>query len=171
MFDTAAATMTTAFGKRVTVQVIEFDSSDLGPIAYIFLPDGTRAVVKRSSLSFDAQPDPEPTRREDLTPGLYESDGSIYKVQVSKTSGKPYAKRLILIGGTRLMSDGEKAHLEYEYAPGAIKSLTPEMRMDLEAATRFGIEYGFCVRCGAFLKDATSVEVGIGPVCRKAFAA
>ena len=163
---TAAAGMRTAFGKVMAVRVVEFD----GDYASIILSTGNRVTVNRLALL----PAPEEAEQErpvdePLEAGLYESDGTVFKVQISKTSNKPYAKRLVLISGQRLMSDGSKARLEYEYAPGAVRSLTAENRMDLETAKRFGIEYGICIVCGAFLKDADSVEQGIGPVCRRKF--
>lgn len=166
-----ATTIQTAFGKTLPVEVLHY-GNQVGSVyaVHIRLPGGCEAWVKSTSLTENAPEPVAPVAAVDLEPGLYEQDGSIYKVQISKTSGKAYAKRLITFGGKRLMGDGEKANLEYEYAPGAARSLRPENKMDLEAAKRFGIEYGFCVRCGAFLRDADSVEAGIGPVCRKWFA-
>ena len=163
--------LNTAFGKTLPVEVLGY-GNQVGSVkaVQVRLPSGLTAWVKSTSLV-------EASVVEVIAPvdpvteaGLYEQDGTVFKVQISKTSGKAYAKRLVIIGGKRLMTDGEKANLEYVYEPGAVKTLRPEDKMDLEAAKRFGIEYGFCVRCGAFLKDADSVEAGIGPVCRKAFA-
>lgn len=110
-----------------------------------------------------------------MTPGMYQTDnGEIFKVQKSKQSGHLYAKHLQPIGGTRMIAAGENAgervHFEFVYAPGAIQALRPEMALTMEAAVAFGIKYGVCCVCGAFLKDATSVEKGIGPVCRKRIA-
>lgn len=164
--DTAAATLPTAFGKRIAVEVVERD----GQWADIIV-GGKRARVNWTSLDFAAPVEPvAPVAGEGVEePGLYEADGTVYKVQRSKTSGHLYAKRLILIGGKRLTTAGEKVNLEYEYAPGAMRILKASDRMDLDTAKRFGIEYGICIVCGAFLKDADSVEAGIGPVCRKRF--
>ncbi len=100
--------------------------------------------------------------------GIYRTAaGDIFKVQISRQSGHPYAKRLQPIGGQRLSEAGERVQWEFVYAPGAIYALQPEMQMTLAEAKAFGIQYGICCVCGAFLKDAASVERGIGPVCRK----
>jgi hypothetical protein len=93
-------------------------------------------------------------------PGMYAKEkAGIFRVRISKTSGKPYAMRMILD------PDADKARFEYE--AGAIRYLTAENRMSLEDAKKFGLETGFCCVCGAFLTDPKSVAVGIGPVCAK----
>lgn len=103
-----------------------------------------------------------------VEPGMYQlPSGDIFKVQKSR-QGHPYAKQLRPIGGQRLLEvSGERVHFEFVYAPGAVQAIQPEHAMSLEAAIAFGIKYGVCCVCGAFLKDAESVEQGIGPVCRK----
>jgi len=101
--------------------------------------------------------------------GMYRANqsGDIFKVQRSKTSGHLYAKHLRACEGTRLTETDERGQWEFVYAPGAIQALTPEMAMNVLEAMEFGIRYGVCCVCGARLKDAISVEQGIGPVCRK----
>lgn len=106
------------------------------------------------------------TAVEVLLPGLYRTeDGSVYKVQRSKHKHL-YAKRMKPISGKRLNQKGEEIGFDFEYAPGAVKALKADQRMTLEQAQAFGIKYGVCCACGAFLKEATSVKLGIGPVCR-----
>jgi len=105
------------------------------------------------------------TPAEPLEVGMYRTEaGEIFKVQESKT-GNRYAKKLIVIGGERLTEEGETVNFEFEYAPGAIRSLTAAMRLTLEAAQAFGIKFGVCCVCGKTLKEAKSVALGIGPVC------
>lgn len=99
--------------------------------------------------------------------GMYRQGERIFKVQQSKMSGKLYAKELKKIGGSRLSEVDEVVHFEFEYAPGAMAELTAADRMTLEEAKAFGIKYGICVWCGAHLKDAVSVALGMGPVCAK----
>ena len=100
--------------------------------------------------------------------GMYQTPtGRIFKVQTSRQSGHSYAKELKIIGGQRLVETGERVSFEFAYAPGAIRMLAPDMRMTMEQAKTFGIQYGVCCVCAAWLKDATSVERGMGPVCRK----
>lgn len=84
----------------------------------------------------------------------------IYRVKIDK-SGYPYAEALIL------GAPGQKA--KFMYALGAIKALTADMKMTMDEAKAFGVQYGVCCACGRTLTNAKSVELGIGPVCRKYF--
>lgn len=83
--------------------------------------------------------------------------GVIYRIHKSRETGALYAK----------MFDIEE--MAFVYAPGAVRTLTAEMKMTLEEAKRFGVETGICCLCGAYLTDAKSVAEGIGPVCAKRF--
>lgn len=99
-------------------------------------------------------------------PGMYRTaDGAIYKVQKSKEGQGLYAKRLTPITGERLNEADNIVGWDFQYAPGAIKTLKASERMTLEEAKAFGVQYGICCVCGKLLKDATSVAQGIGPVC------
>jgi len=164
---TASAGLLTAFGKITPVEIVEFDNdAETGePIAAIILATVNRAVVKCSSLK--PAPEPQaPTPARVTEPGLYVTeDGSIYKVQKARESGHLYAKKLNVITGRRLGEDTGIKNFDFVYAPGAMRELKPEQRMTLEQAKAFGIQYGVCCVCGAFLKDAVSVATGIGPVC------
>lgn len=98
--------------------------------------------------------------------GMYRTeDGTMFKVQRSKQSNRLYAKKLQPISGTRLTENDERVRWEFVYDQGAVYRLEPSQRLSLDEAKAFGIRYGICCVCGAFLKDATSVEQGIGPVC------
>ncbi len=111
-----------------------------------------------------------PTMTAVTEPGMYRAaDGTIHKVQRSKQDPtRLYAKRLVQITGQRLRdADAEVVQWEFQYAPGAIRTLQASQLLSLEEAKAFGIRYGICCVCGAFLKDATSVSEGIGPVCAK----
>ncbi len=86
--------------------------------------------------------------------GMYRNaEGDIFRVQRSKESGNLYAKRLDIIDGG------------FVYEAGAIRNLKPSDRMTLDEAKAFGVEYGICCVCGAFLTNEVSVAEGIGPVC------
>lgn len=99
-------------------------------------------------------------------PGMYRDPaGTIFKVQKSKDSGRLYAKRLQPIGGRRLTETDETVRFEFAYDKGAIYRLDASQRLSLDDAKAFGIRYGVCCVCGAFLKDAVSVAAGIGPIC------
>jgi len=105
-----------------------------------------------------------------LEPGIYTLGDDIYKVQKVRQGDRLYAKRLVVIGGDRLIDATEVVeNFDFEYAPGALKSLTGANRMSQDEAQAFGIRYGICCCCGKRLKDAKSVSLGIGPVCRKYF--
>lgn len=114
-------------------------------------------------------------QRMDLECGVYslQQDGraepDIVKVKLTKDKQRKYSVVLTAIGGTRLDEDKTEVHWDWVYSPGLIRMLTPEMRMDEEGARQFGILYGICANCGRTLKDAKSVEAGIGPVCIKHF--
>lgn len=102
------------------------------------------------------------TAKDVLPLGMYRtSDGTIYRVHESRTSGRHYAKRMEY----DLFSDKP----QFVYAQGAMAKLTIEDRMTIEQAKAWGMETGFCCVCGAFLTDAKSVANGIGPVCAKLF--
>ena len=86
--------------------------------------------------------------------GMYRNaEGDIFRVQRSRESGNLYAKRLNVIEGG------------FEYVQGAIRLIAPSDKMTLAEAKMFGVEFGICCVCGAFLTDPKSVSAGIGPVC------
>lgn len=86
--------------------------------------------------------------------GMYRNaNGVIYKVQKSRETGNFYAKCL------------DVAEKKFVYEQGAMRGLTAQMRMSIDEAKAFGVEYGFCVVCAKFLTDPVSVAQGIGPVC------
>lgn len=90
--------------------------------------------------------------------GYYRVDGTVYKVVPNRDGNRFYAKRLVV---------GEKG--TWEYAPGAMRDITPAHAMTLEEAKDFGRTHGFCVACGALLTDPESIAQGIGPVCATKF--
>lgn len=90
-----------------------------------------------------------------IEPGIYYVNNVIYKVQISQTTGRPYAKRLD-------PSDGWLYDPSYlsEIPDGAVKPTFEEM-------FAFGFAYGVCGNCGKLLTDPESVHAKIGPVCAK----
>ena len=86
--------------------------------------------------------------------GLHVLDGEVYRVVVSRESGRPYALRLVEAPGA------------FEYAPGAVRHLSEDTLMTLEEARDYGVRYGVCAACGRTLTNPESIEYGIGPVCR-----
>jgi hypothetical protein len=102
--------------------------------------------------SAPVRPAVSPAVRPSVVEGVYFKGGQVYRVKPSAT-GNLYAK--VLVGNS------------FEYAPGAVRSLTLDDRMSLEQAEAFGLQFGVCVVCGRELTDAVSVARGIGPVCAK----
>lgn len=114
------------------------------------------------STTDDAAPAPVPVSEV----GMYRNAaGDMFKVQRSKTTDALYAKKLVQIGGERLTDTGDVVKFEFEYAPGAVRTLAAADRLTLDEAKAFGIRFGVCCVCGATLVDAKSVAAGIGPVC------
>jgi len=114
---------------------------------------------------------PAATRADDgepLVAGVYGKNGEVFLVKPSR-QGNLYAKRLVPISGERLTQLGDTAKFEFDYAPGVVKTLRLRDRLPLAEAEKLMLEYGRCICCNRRLKDATSVRVGIGPVCRKQF--
>lgn len=86
--------------------------------------------------------------------------GAIYKVQVAvHGSGREYAKRLIVEGGTA----------SFEMERGAMRFLSASTRMTTEQAAHYGHLYGVCCNCGRTLTDERSIAQGYGPVCAQYF--
>jgi len=93
------------------------------------------------------------TGQDQLTEGLYDVGGDIYKIVKSKTSNRLYAKILDMETGS------------FEYAAGAMKRIDVRDRMSLDEAKAYGRRTGTCVVCGRHLTNPVSVAEGIGPVC------
>lgn len=158
----------TAFIRRL---VAERDTTDAGPIPAPDTLSTTQASVWIDVLMRCPKAAAAPDAGEPVTePGMYRKGEDIYKVQRSRTSGRLYAKRLQAIGGRRMIDATEDVvSFEFVYANGDIFKLSPTDAMSREDAQAFGIRYGVCCVCAAALKDAESVALGIGPVCRKRF--
>ena len=98
-----------------------------------------------------------PRLRQDKAPapsGLHVLDGEVYRVVVSRGSGRPYALLLVEAPGA------------FEYAPGAVRHLSEDTLMTLEEARDYGVRHGVCAACGRTLTNPESIEYGIGPICR-----
>ena len=98
-------------------------------------------------------PAPAPARAA-LAQGMYRREGIVYRV-VRAQAGHLYAKALNPATGA------------FDYAPGAMRALTPEDRMTVSEAAAYGRQIGRCCVCGATLTDPESVARGIGPICGK----
>jgi hypothetical protein len=97
-------------------------------------------------------------------------DGSIVKVKANREKTRTYAMRWSVINGQRLNENDDRVHGEYVFEPGLVQQVAVEGRkMTLAEAKAFTLRFGICCRCGRHLKDATSVERALGPVCVKYF--
>lgn len=106
-----------------------------------------------------------------LAVGVYVTDdGSIVKVRENKAQTNLYTSRWTSISGERLTLAGEHVSGEWVYAPELKRTLRADQRMTIDQAKNFGIVFAQCAKCGRHLKDADSVEAGIGPVCARSFA-
>ena len=105
---------------------------------------------------------PKPARAAVVADGIYKHDGDIVKVQVAvHGSGRLYAKRLTF-------SPGDTSG-KFVYEAGLVYQLDASELLTQEEAAAFGKLYGFCCMCGKTLTDETSIELGIGPICRGKF--
>lgn len=91
--------------------------------------------------------------KEVVPEGVYFKDGTVYRVQTSKESGKRYAKRL------------SKETNKFVFASGAIFSLSIEDKMTKEDAIAYSAKISTCCVCGRTLTNKISVAEGIGPIC------
>lgn len=129
---------------------------------------GAMDVIDRLKVAPRATDEPAAVQ-----PGVYRRNGEVFVVQLNRAKTAIYAKRLVQIGGRRLLdADGATVvKADFEYAPGALQTLRPEDQLTLEQAREYLVRYTHCMICGRPLKDATSVADTIGPVCRQMFRA
>lgn len=102
-----------------------------------------------------------------LEEGFYVLNGEVLKVTPNKAGTRMYAKRWEDCLGNALVLDEQNKGTtgSWNYAPGMVRELTPDMKMSLEDAKFFTGIWKQCVRCGAKLTATQSVEQGIGPIC------
>lgn len=123
--------------------------------------EGMFTSVKASKLILDLM-ETATLSRLDTPEGMHKRGEKIFKVQRSPRTGRLYAKRLDGVGDV----DGP-SKWTFNYAPGAIRDLSPETLMTLDEAKRFGALYGTCCACGRTLTDEESIAAGVGPVCAR----
>lgn len=145
------------------------------------IPDTSREWLERNTadgrkLTFDhakraiemlfAAPKPPPVTRPapgtvGVDIGMYElPTGEIYLVRrARKPRTDLYALLIEIVDGKRIAT----------YVKGAIRKLTPDMRMSIERAEELTLSIGECIVCGRELTNGKSVKLGIGPICRGYF--
>lgn len=112
------------------------------------------APIAEKTPERSAQAQEKPISRDRvLGEGYFKHGETVAKVQISKTSGKPYAKVLDLETG------------RFEYAPGVVSQLAESDRLTVEVAAAMGRATGVCMICARELTNPESIERGIGPIC------
>jgi hypothetical protein len=102
---------------------------------------------------------PAPART-DPPEGFHIHDGTVYKVQTSKT-GNSYAKMLVLPDDPESDENGD-----WEYmGKRPFKHLSEATVATVDMARAFGLRTTHCMCCGHHLEVKESVDRGIGPVC------
>ena len=103
-------------------------------------------------------------------------DGQIVRMQANREGTAVYPKLWTVISGIRLTEADTREHGEFRYIEdwqerkATSQRVSAEGRkMSLEEALAFAVRYGQCARCSRHLKDATSVERGLGPICVQYF--
>lgn len=100
----------------------------------------------------------------DLPLGIYTVGAEVWRVGVSRTTGRKYAARL----RGDLLTTGSKP--VFDWVKGGLSILARDgVRQSLGWAEAWGLEHGWCICCDAFLTDPVSVKRGIGPVCAKKY--
>ena len=100
----------------------------------------------------------------DLPLGIYTVGAEVWRVGVSRTTGRKYAAKL---RGDALLTGAKPV---FDWVKGGLSILAREgQRMPLEWAEAWGLQHGWCICCDAFLTDPVSVKRGIGPVCAKKY--
>jgi len=145
---------------NVSAKLPELSNREASEIIDLLLKQPRRTVVAPATAT-------APAFERASQVGMYKHGEDIVKVQASKQTGNLYAKKLVQIGGQRLNEQDARVKFDFQYAPGLVREIRSDERMSLEEAKAFGIKYGVCCVCGAFLCDAKSVSEGIGPVCAK----
>ena len=112
----------------------------------------TRKTEREVAQTLGVSTDPN----SEVPEGIHYLNGQVHKVQRAiYGSGNLYAKVLNVVTQ------------KFEYAPGAIKSLSEDTVMTIEDGRKFGQLYGVCARCGRTLTDEESIKRGLGPHCAR----
>lgn len=112
------------------------------------------AVLSKATGGQDLH-QPLPSRKPAGLPeeGYYRFEGDFVKVQISQSSGKPYAKRW------------DPMIEKWDYQGGLYFKLRGATPLTAEDAKMFGDLYGQCIFCGLKLTDERSITAGYGPTC------
>jgi hypothetical protein len=94
-------------------------------------------------------------------------DGEYFRVHVSQRTGHAYANKALII--ETAVWDGDTitrpGTVKWEYAPGVIKTLSPDTFATVDEAAAFGKMVGRCCFCSTPIDTKESIAAGYGPVC------
>lgn len=121
--------------------------------------DGLAALrVQALAYKVNAKAD-RAAARDELKNGAYRlADGTMVLVKHTRNTG-------VQVG---YVWDAEAEKFEYS-GRRILRGLTADMKLTLEQAQAFGRETVVCSECGIRLENETSIELGIGPICRGKF--
>lgn len=98
-------------------------------------------------------------KKTDLTAGIYEADGHLYRVYLGQSSGQMLLKAVEVDEG-----------VTYTYLGAASRNLPADARrLTLDEVGDLGKTFDHCLCCGRRLDDPESVDRGIGPVCAQKY--
>jgi hypothetical protein len=107
--------------------------------------------------------------KKELSEGLYNKNGILYRLKFTRSSGQLVAYRWTKFETPEPTAKGLKfGEFVYE-GKRPLYSLTEDDRMSLEEAMAHGMEFHYCCVCGIELTNPDSQAEGIGPICKRKF--
>lgn len=93
---------------------------------------------------------------------------TFFLVQKARSSGRLYAKKLIVVYNGIRNSDGSwhtEPRFDWEYDKGAIYQINADWRITKEEAKAFGDYWHHCIKCHTRLTRQSSIDQGMGDTC------
>lgn len=148
---------------KTTMEIIDADTRTHGGLLFTRVSSILTALKQATAEQRAAMARTAPTAvrtvsakapRAEMSEGMYELDGKIYRVKLSN-AGRLYAMLLVITDGVG----------GFEWAEGMMRTLRPEHRMTLDRASELSVRYHFCVRCAKELTKKSSIAQGMGDTC------
>jgi hypothetical protein len=128
------------------------------------MPKRVRRLEPHEDSSFRVQRPPRQIR-EPAAEGVYRQDGHVYVVVASRQNpGRRYAKKIVE-SPPRMTERGEVVDFELVKAPGMVFALEEKDLLPRTEVEALLTKYRKCIRCGANLKQASSVARAAGKRC------
>lgn len=148
---------------RLTREFANRDTAHLGPVLRDLVDKMSARVAANEPVSFDDAhamldvlnicPLKERSAPNLVGEGFYLHNNSVFRVRISKSTGRAWAARLDPDSG------------KFDYAKGVVFELKDSMRLTLEQAAKLGAKWHRCVVCGKDLTHPDSTRRGMGPYC------